>query len=175
MTKQKTGSYYENDDYRIEVKYSKKARDKELIRFRLKKGNTIEFTATDLLKIITENIKKKDLALALSEQELEMESILMTQVVRQINFTMDRDVKKGEAISFQYPQQYPYFLALCEQMYKIAKVSGKVEAVPLSLVKEAEEEMIKQNSNLAEKINKPTLDAIEKSKQVENKNNEQKQ
>lgn len=160
--KKKTGSFYENDDYRIEVKYSKKAREQELLKIKFKKGKTVEFKAADLLKIITEQIKRKDLALALSEQELEMESIHMVEVVRQINFTSTKDVKKGEVISFQYPQMYPYFLALCEQMYKIAVVKGEIKSVPLSTVKDAEVEMMKQNQNLAEKINKPTLDAIEK-------------
>lgn len=171
MAKQKMGSFHENDDYRIEVKYSKKARDQELIKIKLKKGDTVEFKAGDLLKIITENIKKKELAIALSEHELEMESVFMVEVVRQVNFTSNRDVKKGEVISFQYPQLYPYFLALLEEMYKIALIKGELKAVPLALVKETEAEMMKKNQNLVDKINKPTLDAIKKSGQVEPKNN----
>lgn len=164
--KQKMGSYYENDDYRIEVKYSKKARDQELIRFKLKKGDTVEFKAGDLLKIITENIKKKELALALSELEMEMEAIAMVKVVRNLNLTLDHDVKKGEVINLPYEHMYPYFLALAEEMYHIALTKGEVQMVPLKLSTEVEK-MREANMNLAEKINKPTLDALEKSKQVE--------
>lgn len=154
------GKYFENDDYRIEVKYSKKARDQELLKIKLKKGQTVEFKAHDLLKIITENIKKNELALALSEQELEMDSIFMVEVIRTMHFTMDRDVKKGEVINFNYPQLYPYFLALCEQMYKIAEIKGEVKAVPMAIAEETKAKMMEQNMNLAEKINKPTLDSI---------------
>ena len=157
------GSFYENEDYRIEVKYSKKARDQELLKIKIKKGDTLEFKASDLLKIITEQIKKKELALALSDEELDMEAIAMIEVIRQVNFTMDRDVKKGEVISFQYPQPYPYFLAKCEEMWNIAKLQGEPVGIPFKVEKEAEKRMIELNKNLAEKINKPTLDAIEKS------------
>lgn len=159
-TKSKEGAYFENDEYRIEVKYSKKARDQELLKLTLKKGDTVEFKSKDLLKIITENIKKKELALALSEQELELESILMTTVIRTVNFTLDHDVKKGEVINFNFPQQYPYFLALCEEMYKIAHIEGEVKAIPFELADKAKDKMIAQNINLAEKINKPTLEKI---------------
>lgn len=162
--KQKMGKYFENDKYRIEVKYSKKARDQELIKIKLKKGDTAEFKAADMLKIITENIKKNELALALSEQELEMDAIMMIEVIRTINFTMDRDVKKGEVINFNYPQIYPYFLALCEAMYQLGELKGEIKAVPLSLVEETKEKMITQNMNLAEKINKPTIDKINEKK-----------
>ncbi len=158
--KQKMGKFYENDNYRLEVKYSKKAKDQELLKIKVKKGDTVEFKAHDLLKIITENIKKNELALALSEQELEMDSIFMIEVIRTIHFTMDRDVKKGELINFNYPQVYPYFLALCEAMYHLAEVKGEIKAVPFSLVKETETKMMEQNQNLADKINKPTLDSI---------------
>lgn len=164
------GSFYENDDYRIEVKYSKKARDQELMKIKLKKGDTVEFKAEDLLKIITENIKKKELALALSEAEMQMESIAMVKVVRTLNVTLDHDVKTGEVINIPYEHMYPYFLALAEEMYKIALTKGEVQMVPLKLATEVEK-MREANMNLAEKINKPTLDAIEKSKQVENQNN----
>lgn len=154
------GKFYENDDYRLEVKYSKKAREKELLKIKIKKGDTVEFKAADLLKIITENIKKNELALALSEGELEMDAIAMVEVIRTVNFTMDRDVKKGEVINFNYPQPYPYFLALCEAMYKLAEIKGEIKMVPFSITEETKTKMMEQNMNLAEKINKPTLDKI---------------
>ena len=84
----------------------------------------------------------------------------MTTVIRTVNFTLDHDVKKGEVINFNFPQQYPYFLALCEEMYKIAHIEGEVKAIPFSLADKAKQKMMKLNMNLAEKINKPTLDAI---------------
>jgi len=126
--KTKQGFQSETNDFKIEVKYSKKATDKELIRFTAKKGDTFEINADALLGIIASQFKTKDFALALADTEINQLFVVETE--RYINATLDRDFKKGERISFPFKHIYPYVLAAVEETYKICKITGEVQSVP---------------------------------------------
>jgi hypothetical protein len=156
---QEKGEFFENDDYRIEINYSDEAVEQELIKIKLKKSKTVDFSSGQLLSIITKNLRNKELALALSDYELNMKVLSAIEVMRTVHFKSDKDYKAGEEIKFSYSQMYPYFLALFEEGYGIAKTKGEIVGIPLSVMEEARESMLLKNKELAEAINKPTLEA----------------
>lgn len=163
------GQYVEKDNYRIEINYSQDAIDKELIKIIPKDDKEMVFTSGELLEMITKNLKNKELALALSEYEVGMKVLSTIQVMRTIHFKSDKDYKAGDEIHFSYVQPYPYFLALLEEGYGIAKTKGDIETIPLAVMAEAKESMMAKNKQLAELINKTTLDEAATQK-VETKN-----
>lgn len=128
MSKTKKGFTTNIENCQIDIKYSKQAEKKELIRFTVKEGNTFEINADALLALIASQFKSKEFALALADTDVA--NIYMVETERYINATLDRDFKKGERISFPFKHMYPYVLAAVEKAYHIADHDGKVKEVP---------------------------------------------
>lgn len=158
--KPEMGQFFENEKYRIEIKYSPEAVEKELIKIKLKDSDTVEFSSGQLIEIISKNLKNKEMALALSEYELETKTISTINVVRTFEFVANQDYKKGDKVAFNFEQPYPFFIALLEEAYGLAKTKGEVVSVPMSIMDEAKESMMKKNKDLAEAINQPTLNKL---------------
>lgn len=128
MSKTKKGFTTNIENCQIDIKYSKQAEKKELIRFTIKEGDTFEINADALLALIASQFKSKEFALALADTDVA--NIYMVETERYINATLDRDFKKGERISFPFKHMYPYVLAAVEKAYHIAEHDDKVKEVP---------------------------------------------
>lgn len=156
MSKKKSqGFVSETENFKIEIKYSDEAVEKELIKFTPKKGKSVEINADALIALIATNFKTKEIGLALMDTEIN--NIFVVEAERYINATLDRDFKKGETISFPFKHMYPYVLAAVEETYKICKITGKVESVPKEVYEETLKKLGELNKEFIEKYYKKEI------------------
>lgn len=145
-----TGSVAENDNLAIFVNYSKEAKEQELIKFVPKNDTEIVISADEILSIVATQLKKKELAVALTTADIT--EIPMIETMRPLDVTLEKDFKKGDKIQFLFPHMYPYFLAVAEEAYKLCETRGDIKII----TKDAYDEVA---STLIEK-NKPFIEAM---------------
>lgn len=152
------GSVAETDNLSIYVNYSDEAKEKELLKF-VPKGDSKEvvISADDILGIIATQLKKKDLAVALTTADIS--EIPMIETIRPVNLTLERDWKKGEVLQFTFPHMYPYFLAVTEEAYGLAKTRGEVGTISKEILEEAVSTLMEKNKPFIEAM---YADAIKK-------------
>lgn len=147
----KTGAVAETDAVTVYVNYDSDAKAKELIKFVPKEGQTeVIISADDILGIIASQIKKKDLAVALSTAEIN--EIPMIETMRPIDVTFEKDFKKGDHVQFLAPLMYPYFLAVAEEAYKLCETRGEIKIIPKSAYDEVAKTLIEKNKDFIEKF-----------------------
>lgn len=105
-------------DYKIEVKYSKEAIDKKLMRFTATNGTSFEISADEMISFLVNQVNSD----TLKPTFVDIEKINVVQVLRQIKCVLDKDMKKGEEILLNYFHPYPLEFAIIEESYKIAKI-----------------------------------------------------
>ena len=139
------GVIAKKDNYTVEVKYSKEAIDKKLVRFSTIKCNSFEISADELIGILTHQVNMDTLAPAF----IETDKINVVEVGRQLECVLDKDMKKGQKIRMNYTHPYPIEFALIEEAYKIAKIK---EDVPVfTLTKEYLDEVRKKTTTESQK------------------------
>lgn len=94
------------------------------IVFSIKKGKSVTIPYQELINILVESYSKKEVSPHLLNAEYKY--IEMTDIIRQFNFTADKDYKQGDMISIKATHSYPYVLALIEQGYNLCKINGEV-------------------------------------------------
>ncbi len=115
-------------DFTVEVKYSKEAEEKKLIKFTVKKGKEIVLSADELVSMLVNQVNSEVLAATF----VETNRINVVEVMRQIVCVMDRDYKKGEVVNINYTHPYPIEFALIEEVWRIAKINKDVKALELT-------------------------------------------
>lgn len=115
-------------DYTIQIKYSKEAEDKKLMKFISKSGDEFEISADEMLSFLVEQVNMDTLSPAF----VETTKVNVVEVSRQLQCVLDKDLKKGEVININYIHPYPIEFALIEEGYKIAKINLDVPAVVLT-------------------------------------------
>ncbi len=129
----------------IETNFSKKAIEKEVIKF-TKEGVTFELTSDALLGLISSQFKKKDFAITLTNTD--MYEIPMVEIVRQLNFKADRAYAQGDTIDIQAAQPYPYVLAALEQTYNTCLIKGdELKLVPIKDYEERLKDLVTSDTN----------------------------
>lgn len=151
MAKQTEGLVSKQSEFKIEIKYSDEAKEKQLIKFTPTK-KSFEISADDLLSIIRDNFSEKDLAVALSDTSIN--KIFMVDVVRQFHFEALQDYKKGDKVTIKAFQPYPYILAAAEEAYNLCKISGEVEAIDVAKYEDALKNLTKKNEDFVKTLNK---------------------
>lgn len=154
------GSVAENDDLSIFVNYSKEAKEKELIKLVPKNGNEVVISADDILSIVASQLKKKELAVALTTADIT--EIPMIETMRPLDVTLEKDFKKGDRIQFLFPHMYPYFLAVAEEAYKLCETRGEIKIITKEAYDEVAGTLIEKNKPFIEAM---YADALSKSKQ----------
>lgn len=114
--------------YTVEVKYSKEASEKKLIRF-TPKGKNFEISADELINLLTTQVNND----VLSPTFVDIDRINVVEVSRQLKCVLDEDMKKGQEIRLNYTHPYPIEFALIEEAYKIAKINKDVPALELTM------------------------------------------
>lgn len=148
--KQQEGLVAKLPNVTIEIKYSKDATEKGLLKF-VPTKKEFEISADDLLSIIRDNFAEKDLAIALTDTTIN--KIFMVDVIRQFNFEALQDYKKGDVVSIKAFQPYPYVLAALEEAYNKCKISGEVEAIDVSKFEESLKELKTRNEDFVKTLN----------------------
>ena len=125
----------------------------ENISFKTNNGESVDIGTDELLDIIVKNVKSKPYILALTN--VDTKTIAVADVERTFYFTADNVDELTERIKNQVNETgqftlnikhpYPYNLMIIEEMYNIAKQSGSVVEVPLSLLEEAKENIDEKN------------------------------
>lgn len=142
------GSVAENDDLAIFVNYSQEAKDQELIKLVPKHGNEVVISADDILAIVASQLKKKELAVALTTADIT--EIPMIETMRPLDVTLEKDFKKGDRIQFLFPHMYPYFLAVAEEAYKLCETRGEIKIISKEAYDEVAETLIEKNKPFIE-------------------------
>jgi hypothetical protein len=137
----------------LETKYNEEATEKGLIKITPETLEEIVFSADEMLELIAADVRKKDIALALTSTDVE--HIIMTEIDRTFHFTADKDYVKGETTSFNVKHAYPVVLAAAEAVYNLCKESGTDWIViDKEKYKEAVENLSKSNKGSIEKMYK---------------------
>lgn len=148
QTEYEIGSVAENDDISIFVNYSKEAKENELIKIVPKEGKEVVISADELLAVIAQQIKKKELAVALTTADIT--EIPMIETMRPLDVTLEKDFKKGDRIQFLFPHMYPYFLAVAEEAYKLCETRGEIKIVSKDIYDEVAGTLIEKNKPFIE-------------------------
>jgi len=115
METQQNGLVFEGENYNIEIKYSKDSIEKELIRIIPKQGEIV-FSTDDIIRLITENFRSKELAYALSTTDTSF--IPSVEVAIPISYIADKDITKGERVQFFAPFTVPAGIAYVMEAHK---------------------------------------------------------
>jgi hypothetical protein len=106
-------------DFTIQVKFSKEAVEKKLIKFITKKHkDEIIISSDDLINVLVNQVNMDTLAPTF----VDTEKINTVEVSRQLKCVLDKDMKKGQEIRLNYIHPYPLEFALIEEAWKIAKI-----------------------------------------------------
>jgi len=124
----KTGIVSEQKDYKVELKYSKEAKEKKLVKFTTKNGDSFEISAEELIHLLTTQVNMETLAPTF----VETTRVNVVSVKRQLEATLGQDMKKGEKIRIDYFHPYPLEFAIIEEAYKIAEIKNDSKFIALS-------------------------------------------
>lgn len=160
------GEYFENDALRIDVKYSDEAIEKELIKFTQKSEKPIIFSAGEMLDVIREQFRQKDLAAALTTADTTF--IPTAEAAVPISFNANKDIKEGELVQFFAPMQIPLGIALVMEAHRLCIIKGKeILKIPVEEFEEAKTTLAEESKEFVEKFFKPQIDALEKARASE--------
>lgn len=116
-------------DFKVQIGYSPEAIEKKLIKFITKKnGDEFEISAEELSSMLIGGVNTN----TLNATFVETEKISVVEVNRQMEFVLDKDMKKGEKVKANYKHPYPLEFALIEEAYKIAKVDMDIPKIELT-------------------------------------------
>lgn len=149
------GFYVETDDYRIEIKYNKKAREENLVKFIVKSGDTIEIPAGALAEVLAQ-ISTEIASPGLVDRKV----VQMIKVNRTIKGVLDRDMKKGQEININYSHMHPIEFAIAEEAERLCKIPDDIKELNKKALERAakrvtkkQKEFIKiQNAALLQKM-----------------------
>lgn len=157
------GNFFENDDVRIDIKYSKEARERELIKFTSKTGEPIIFSTEDMLALIREQFKQKDIAASLTTADSSF--IPSVEVAIPIYFDASKDIAKGERVQFFAPMHMPVGIALAMEALRLCEVKGKeILKIPVEEFKEAANTLKETSEDFVKTYFKPQLEALKKAR-----------
>lgn len=128
MEKRGKGLVAHREKFKVEVHYSDKATEKELIKFTMKKGKSFEISAKDLVNLIIPNFNKKLMAPLIVENN----TIHMTEVTRVLHGILEKDMKKGDPITIPYKHFIPYQFAVCEESLQLAKITRPIKTITIT-------------------------------------------
>ncbi len=164
--KKTKGNFFENDDIRIDIKYDEESIERELIKITPKGKDYAILSASDVLAIISEQFKQKDLAAALTTADTSF--IPTAEAAVPIYFNASKDIKEGELVQFFAPMHIPLGIALVMEALRLCTIKGKeVIKVPIEEFEEAKTTLAEESKEFVEKFFKPQLDALEKARASE--------
>lgn len=168
MTEQvpdKTGLIFEGDNYNIEIKYSKEAEEKELIKIIPKDGEII-FSTDDIIRLVTENFRSKELAYALSTTDTSF--IPSVEVAIPISYIADKDITKGERVQFFAPFTIPAGIAFAMEAHKLCIDKGlDILRIPREEFEDAKNVLMEKSKDFVEAVFKPQIEQVKKLRAAE--------
>jgi hypothetical protein len=165
-TKAKKGYFFENDDIRIDIKYDDEAIQRELIKITPKGKDHAVLSSEDLLAIVQEQFKQKDLAAALTTADTSF--VPTAEAAVPIYFNASKDIKQGELVQFFAPMHIPLGIALVMEANRLCEIKGKeILKIPVEEFEEAKVTLQEQAKEFTEKFFKPQLDALKKARDSE--------
>jgi hypothetical protein len=161
--KKTKGAFFENDDMRMEIKYDDESIQRELIKI-IPKRKEVIFSSEDILAIIKEQFKQKDLAAALSTADTSF--VPSVEVAVPISFNANKDINEGELVQFFAPMIMPMGIALVMEANRLCMVKGKeVLKIPIEEFEEAKKTLVEESKEFVEKYFKPQIDALKKKRE----------
>lgn len=158
------GEIFENEFLKIETKFSEEAVEKELIKFTSKNGEPIIFSAGEMLDMIREQFRQKNLAASLTTADTTF--IPSVEAAVPISFNANKDIKEGELVQFFAPMQIPLGIALVMEAIKLCTIKGiEILKVPTTEFEEAKTTLAESNKEFVEKFFKPQVDALKKKRE----------
>jgi len=116
------------ENYTVQINYSKDAIKNKLMKFIPKEGTPFVVSAEEITSMLVGGVN----ASMLEATFVESDRINVVEVGRQIQCSLDKDMKKGDIININYTHPYPIEFALIEEAYKIAKIDESIPKVTLT-------------------------------------------
>lgn len=164
------GEFFENDSLRIDVKFSDEAKEKELIKFTSKNGEPIIFSAGEMLDLIREQFREKNLAASLTTADTTF--IPSVEAAVPIFFNANKDIKEGELVQFFAPMQIPLGIALVMEANRLCTIKGtEILKIPTTEFEEAKKTLAEESKEFVEKFFKPQIEALKKAREERGETN----
>lgn len=159
------GNFFENDDIRIDIKYDEESTERELIKITPKGKDYAILSSEDVLAIIREQFKQKDLAAALTTADTSF--VPTAEAAVPIYFNASKDIKEGELVQFFAPMHIPLGIALVMEANRLCQIKGKeILKIPIEEFEEAKITLQESAKEFTEKFFKPQLDALKKARET---------
>jgi len=140
------------DGYTVQVGYSPKASEKHLIKFISKSGDEFEISAEEMSSMLIGGVNSNTLEATF----VETDKVNVVEVGRQLEFVLNKDMKKGEKIKANYAHPYPIEFAIIEQVWGIAKINMDVPVMTLTkkYIEETKKKLKPEQTKFIEKFYK---------------------
>lgn len=159
ITKQK----FEGKGFVLELNYSKKSKDKRLIKFTTDSGESFEVNSDDLTKFIFETFNQKELGLALTT--VDVDTVQVVKVLKQVVYEAQEDLKKGTKVLINFEQWLPYVFATIENVaQKLEKENKLVQGLPKEELEKYFNLLKDNNIEFLEKISQKTYPELDELK-----------
>ena len=132
--KEKKGFIFNGPDFSVAIKYSDKAIKNDIIKIIPKDGRPFEILTNDFVSLLAKHVNFATLSPAFVHNKM----IKMIQVTRNIQLTVNRDIKEGETISIPFTHMHPIEFALAEEALGVAAISETVKAINVKELEKAQ-------------------------------------
>lgn len=124
----------ETENYDIVIKYDDESKEKELIKIIPKNGEII-LTSDQVLDIVREQFRQKEMTLALSTTDINFIPVIEAAIP--ISYISNKDIKEGERVQFFAPFSLPVGIARAMEAYNLCRVKGtEIAMVPVEAYEE---------------------------------------
>lgn len=133
---------YENFD--VVIKYDDESKEKELIKFVPKTDKEITITSDQILEIVREQFRQKEMALALSTTDINFIPVIEAAIP--ISYIANKNITEGERVQFFAPFTIPVGMARAMEAYNLCLVKGKEVAMVPKEEYEETAKLLEENS-----------------------------
>ncbi len=98
------------------------------MKFITKNGDEFEISSEEMSSMLIGGVNSNTLEATFVESD----RISVVEVGRQLEWVLDKDMKKGDKINLNYKHPYPLEFALIEEAYKIAKIDKDIPRIVLT-------------------------------------------
>ena len=149
----------ETENYDIVIKYDDESKEKELIKIIPKNGEII-LTSDQVLDIVREQFRQKEMTLALSTTDINF--IPVIEVAIPISYIADKDIKQGERVQYFAPFNFPVGMVRAMEAYNLYRVRGtEIAMVPTEAYEETAKLMEEHSKQFVKDFWAPQIKQLE--------------
>lgn len=153
------GLVAECENYDIVIKYDADSTDRELIKIIPKTGEII-LNSDQILDIVREQFRQKEMALALSTTNINFIPVIEAAIP--ISYIANKDIKEGERVQFFAPFTLPVGIVRAMEAYNLCVSRGtEIAMVPKEAYEETAQLLEDESKKFVEQFWGPQIKQLE--------------